>query len=554
MPWRGPSEPGEYPTLGYDVGEWIEAHLAIPDGHRQGEPYRLTDEMWAFLIRFYRLYPHAAPWPAPDSFVYVGAQLRRAQKWGKDPFGAAQLWADALGPTEFAGWASEDDDDPANYRYWDGQRIAPGDPIGTPYPTPLIVCLGTSEEQTDNTWRPLLAEARLGPLADMPGLDLGETRVILPSGGKIEPVSCSARARLGAPLTSLTITESHLFTLQGGYRKVAGAVKRNVAGMDGRWRELTNGWDPTEASEAQATAECGDPRILIDTIEPHRVEDLSNDDELYAELLRQYGDSARERGGWVNVRGRIMHDVRSEMHLEADRRRFFLNEIVVGQSPFVVPERWDLLARADEHLARGETIALGFDGSKRRDATALIAERISDRRLFVVRVWERPADAGPDWHIPSAEIDQVVRDTFAAYHVAVLLADPYRWQDYLDAWAAAFGAERVVEFATNVEQRFDKAIERFTTAAAHAELTHDGSEVLVRHVRNAVLVKGSRKKPRPGEDTTIATHYLKLAKRGTGLWIDAAVAAVLAHEAAAYAIEHGLADVEPEAVPLVEWR
>ncbi len=42
-----------------------------------------------------------------------------------------------------------------------------------------------------------------------------------------------------------------------------------------------------------------------------------------------------------------------------------------------------------------------------------------------------------------------------------------------------------------------------------------------------------------GEDETLTTHCLKMAERGDGLWIDAAVAAVLAHEARAHAIEHG---------------
>lgn len=535
MPWRGPEEPGEFPTLGYDVGEWIESHLVIPDGYRKGEPFLLTDEMWAFLLRFYRLYEHAQPWPAPDMFVHYGGQLRRSQKWGKDPFGAAINWAEALGPTRFDGWDAD------------------GEPVGAPYPTPLIVCLGTSEDQTDNTWRPFLSMARNGPLVDLTGLDVGDTRVILPNGGKVEPVTTSARARLGAPMTMATITESHLFTLQGGFRKVVGAVKRNIAGMDGRWLELTNAWDPTEGSEAQVTAESGNERVYVDTIEPRRVEDLSDDEALYRELMRQYGDSSRERGGWVNIRGRIFHEVRSTSHLEADRRRFFLNEIVVGQSAFVAPERWDFLARPGDALEPGEPIALGFDGSKKRDATALLAERLSDRRLFVVRIWERPADAGPDWRMPTAEVARTVRDTFGAYRVACMFADPYLWQDYLDAWAAEFGEQRVVEFPTNVEQRFDRAIERFTTAAAESELTHDGHETLARHVKNAVLVKGSRKKIRPGEDEMLAKHYLKMAKRGDGLWIDAAVAAVLAHEAAAHAIEHDLIPKEAS-VPLVAWR
>jgi hypothetical protein len=521
MPWRGPNEEGEFPTLGYDVGEWIESHCVIPDGYRQGEPFLLTDEMWTFLLHFYRLYPYAARWPAPDALRYTGGQLRRSQKWGKDPFGASIDLAEALGPTRFDGWNGA------------------GEPVGAPYPTPLIVCLGTSEDQTDNTWRPLLSMIRLGPLVDLSGMDAGETRVNLPGGGRIEPVTTSAKARLGAPMTFLTITESHLFTLQGGFRRVCGAVKRNVAGMDGRWLELTNAWDPTEGSEAQVTAESGDERVYVDTVESQRVDDLDDDEALHAELLRQYGDSARERGGWVNISGRIVHEVRSARHLEADRRRFFLNEIVVGESVFVDPVRWDLAARDDEApLAKDEAIALGFDGSKYHDATALVASRLSDGRLFCLQVWEKPAEAGRDWKVPGAEVDRVVRDVFAAYKVAYLFADPYRWQDYLDVWASVF-AGKVVEFPTNIEQRMDRAIERFQTSFVEGEITHDGSPHLTRHMRNAVLVKGSRKRPRPGEEDSIATHYLKMAKRGDGMLIDLAVAAVLAHHARGQAIEDG---------------
>jgi len=533
MPWRGPSEDGEWPTLGFDVGEWIEANCVVPDGYLQGQPYKLTDEMWRFLVHFYRLYPYAAPWPAPDALRYTGAQLRRSQKWGKDPFGAAMIWAEALGPTRFDGWN------------------AAGEPVGSPYPTPLIVCLGTSEDQTDNTWRPFVAMGQMGPLADLSGLDVGLTRCTLPGGGKVEPVTTSAKARLGAPLTFLTMTESHLFTLQGGYRKVAGAVKRNVAGMDGRWLELTNAWDPTEGSEAQVTHDNPDDRVLIDTVEPRRVEDLTDDDALYAELLRQYGDSARERGGWVNLKGRIMHEVRSPRHLEADRRRFFLNEIVVGESVFVDPIRWDALAEP-ETLTPGTQIALGFDGSKFRDATSLIACRMSDGKLFELHTWERPKDA-LQWRVPTAEVDETVKATFAAYEVTLLFADPYRWQDYLDTWAGQW-PKQIVEFPTNVEQRMDKAIERFTTAFAGGDIKNDGGDALTRHAKNAVLVKGSKKKPRPGEDTDIPQYYLKMAKRGTGQLIDASVAAVLAYAARGQAIEDGALVPEQVQPFFASWR
>jgi len=530
VPWRGPQVAGEYPTLGYQVGGWIEENLVIPDGYRQGEPFKLTDEMWRFLLKYYRVHVNAEPWPGLLGMRYTGGQLRRAQKWGKDPLGAAVHWAEALGPSRFDGWDAN------------------GEPVGAPYPTPLQVCLGTSEEQTNNTWRPLKEMARRGPLVDDPGIrEIGETKVDLVSGGVIEPATTSAKARLGAPMSFVSLTESHLFTLQGGFRAVAGAVKRNVAGMDGRWIELTNAYDPTEGSEAQITATSKDEDVFVDTIEPHRVEDLLDDEELYTELLRQYGDSARERGGWVNIRGRIFNEARSTRHLEADRRRFFLNEIVVGQSVFVDPLRWDLHAKP-EQLKAGTPIALGFDGSKYRDATALVASRLSDGKLFTLRIWERPKDA-IEWKVPTAEVDAAVANAFEAYKVAVMFADPYRWQDYLDKWSGKW-PDRVVEFPTNVEQRMDKAIERFTTAFAGDEIDNDGDELLTTHCKDAVIVKGSKKKPRPGEEELIATHYLKMAKRAHGTLIDGGVAAVLAHEARAHAIEHDM-QPPPETTPMV---
>ncbi len=519
--------------MGYEVGEWIEAHAVIPDGYNRGKPFRLTDEQWRFCLRFYRVYEHAEPYPAPDGLYFYGGQLRRSQKWGKDPFGAALILAEAMGPTRFDGWD------------------AAGEPVGRPYPSPLIVCLGTSEDQTANTYRPLLAMIRMGPLIDLADMDAGQTRIALPGGGLIEPVTTSAKARLGAPLTFLTCTESHLFTLQGGYRRVCAAVKRNVAGMDGRWLELTNAWDPTEGSEAQVTAESGDPRVLLDTIEPHRVEDLTDETAVYRELLRQYGDSARERGGWVNIKGRIMDEMASKRHLPADKRRFFLNEIVVGESVLVDPIRWDLYAREDQ-LQPGDEIALGFDGSKYQDATALVAARRSDGRLFCLRMWERPSDA-LSWTVPAPEVDKVVAEVFGAYKVGYLYADPYRWQSYLDKWSAQW-PKQIVEFPTNVEQRMDKAIERFSTSFAGGEITHDGNERLSWHMKNAVIVKGSRRKIRPGEDELLPTHYLKLAKRGDGQLIDGAVASVLALAALGQSIEDAIWDGDPVIPFFAAWR
>ena len=56
MPFK-PSEPGEFPTLGHDVAEWMTYYLAQPD-RASYEPFRPYDEQYEFLLRFYELDPH----------------------------------------------------------------------------------------------------------------------------------------------------------------------------------------------------------------------------------------------------------------------------------------------------------------------------------------------------------------------------------------------------------------------------------------------------------------------------------------------------------------
>ena len=110
VPWAGPEASGwPYPTLGWTVGQWIEEHCVIPDGDHVGEPYLLTDEMWEFVLQHYRLRPNAVAGKWKSAWSYRRSMLVRPQKWGKGPFTAAIICAEAMGPTIFDGYLDDPD-------------------------------------------------------------------------------------------------------------------------------------------------------------------------------------------------------------------------------------------------------------------------------------------------------------------------------------------------------------------------------------------------------------------------------------------------------------
>lgn len=518
MPWRGkPVAPTD--TLGFQVAEWIETHCTIPDGELQGQPYRLTDEQLEFLANFFRIRSDADPERPRSAFFYRGAQFRRAQKSGKSPFGGAIVLAHAGGPVVFAG------------------RNAAGEPIGRPHPTPWIQIVANSEEQTDNTWSCVYEMALRGALADIPGVDIGKMDINLPGGGKIEPRSASGRSRLGGRITFALFDESHLMTESSGGVLLATTMRRNLAGMGGRWLETTNAYDPSEGSVAQRTAESPADDILIDNRPCPRRPDLRNEAECLELLDIVYGDA-----WWVDRR-RILADARdpATCPTTADAMRYFFNIVEAGVSDLIDAVRWEAATRKGA-LERGAVIGLGFDGSRSMDTTSLVASRVSDGRWFHIKTWD-PAGY-PDHRVPRADVDAVLQAAFQSYDVRYLFYDPHLWQTYGDLWAGRW-PKRVVEFATNSDSRMDDLVTRFLSVAT-SSLTHDGNETLRDHVRAAAIAKGARRRPRPEEDPAVISRFLRVVKKRQGHPIDAAVAGMLAEMARGQAIEDGALQPQPK--------
>ncbi|MYR29797.1 MULTISPECIES: hypothetical protein [unclassified Streptomyces] len=512
MPWRGPERPGEFPTLGWSVGEWIEAHCVIPDGDDIGQPYLLTDEMWTFLAWHYRLRADATEEGWRSAWHFRRSQLVRPQKWGKGPLTCAMVCAEAAGPVRFAGWD------------------AGGEPVGRPWETPWIQIAATSEDQTDNVYRALVPMIDEGPLADLIP-DTGETRINVPGGGRVEPVTSSGRARLGQRITFAVQDETHSWLDGNGGWRLAETQRRNLSGTGGRAVETTNAWDPSEQSVAQRTAEAS----VKDVHRDHRVPppaSLANKRERHKALRLAYGDSAVSAGGWVDldrIDGELVEIAEKD---PAQAERFYMNRIVAGTAAFIERDHW--AARlALEDVPDGTRITLGFDGSDVDDWTGIRAETL-DGYQFTPTYGpdQRPTVWNPaewDGQAPRLEVDAAVEELMGRFDVVRMYCDPPYWDSEVDGWSAKYGDRVVVDWYTNRVRQMHEACQRLVTDVTKRDSTwrHDGCEWSAQHVANA------RKAARP------AARYV-LRKASPTQKIDLAVCSVLAHEAAMDATAAGL--------------
>jgi len=169
-------------------------------------------------------------------------------------------------------------------------------------------------------------------------------------------------------------------------------------------------------------------------------------------------------------------------------------------------------------------VCLGFDGSDTDDWTTIRAEQL-DGFQFTPGYGPdvRPTLWNPaEWsgRIPRPEVHAAVDEIFGRFRVVRFYCDPRDWQSEIEAWALKYGTEVVVEWATYRIVQMHAALERFVTDLTTKAITHDGCAITEAHVANA------RKLARPGE------RYI-LGKPNQHQKIDAAMASVLAHEAAA---------------------
>ncbi len=467
-------------TLGYEAAAWAERWLIQPNGPRAGRRFRLTRGQLVWWLWWYAV-------DDDGRWLFNHGVRRLAKGSGKSPFAAVQALTEFCGPV----------------RPLEAVETVPGRVAGAPVDLPWVQIAATAATQTKNTMRMVRAFApKTSAVVEEFGLDPGkETYYKLPEG-TLEVITSSASAAEGAESSFVVADETEHWTPSMRGPELAATLADNLAKSGARMLETCNAWVPGQESVAESSWEGwlaqeegrtrGDARILYDAVVAPADTNMADPDSLKPALEHVYGDCP-----WVDVDA-IAQRIWSPNSRPDDSKRKYLNWPVAAQDSWVAPEEWNRLADPTVTVADGERVVLFFDGSKSRDATALVGCTLESGHVFTLGVWE-PDPNDPNDTVDASDVDRVVAQTFDRYDVVAFFADvkewesfaltewPQRHRDGLKVWAAPQGRppQPVAWDMRGHAYEFAKATEALHEEIAEGAFTHDGDSRVARHVANA---------------------------------------------------------------------
>lgn len=507
-------------SLGWLASAWIEFLCLRGNGDVLGQPVTLTDEYSEFIVMCYAL----------DELGYRchdHAFLSRPKGLAKSELAAYVGLFDALGPSRFDHWAKPGEVYVCPFGTGFTYEFQPGEPVGKRIVTPMVQCIATEAGQAGEIYSTIHYNCKEGPLSvAFPHKDdVGLTRINVPGGGWIKPLTASGDSKDGGKATLVLFDETHLYKtpeLHNAYSTLSrNLVKRR--GSAGTWcLETSTMFAQGEDSVAEQTYGLiqdikskkykGRIRQLFD----HRYSDITPEELDDPERVREALIEAYAEGlGWNDLESMVDQIMDPRADITASFRYWFNSPFTV-ESAWIAPWSWNGCGPAGwgddfpkpKEIRRGDQIVLGFDGSRGRqrgvaDATALIACRISDGFMFPIEIWEQPMNYHKDepWQVPIAEVDAAVRKVFKNYKVIAFFCDPAYWTPTIADWEARYGDKLPVKASTahplefwvggsgNAKRTVDM-LAKFEDAVLDREIQHAGDlvdygETLNQHIYNA---------------------------------------------------------------------
>lgn len=519
-------DPEPWPTLGPAICDWIEANLTYGPGDMRGVPYIVEPEFRALIYRTYEVFPAGARGEGRRRFNRVGWNIRKGTAKTEK---AAILAACELHP-----------DAPVRFDGWDAYGRPVGRGVVEPYVAMVAFTLEQTEELGFNVLRTILQES---PLAD--DFDIGLERIVVlnergHAAGKAVPLTGAPGARDGARTTHNSFDETHRMTsprlIKAHTTMLQNTYKRQMA--DAWSLETTTMYDPTEMSVAKDTHE------YAQEVESGAVEDsrlfyfyryapeeapLATVDDVRIALEEASGPAVAWSG---DIDGLAKHWFEPNTD-KTYFRRVWLNQKVAGGGKAFDSVAWATNADAAHVVPDRAKIALGFDGAKTQDGTAIVACELSTGFMWLAGYWQSDG-SDPDWEVDPDQVEQVLEQLFDRYRVTRMYGDPYYWTTEMKSWAGRWGEKVVVEYATTLYKRIALSCAAFAGAIKGGQAKHDGGSKLAEHIGNAV-----RQDTNLRGDDDVPLWTISKERRGGPLKIDAAMAAVLAWQAANDSIAKG---------------
>ena len=528
-------------TLGWGVLRWLAEYVNTPGGHDDPDRLRgLIELSEAGLLSNENMFMPTLEqarmilwWYAVDErggYTFREGVFRRLKGHGKDPFAAAMSLAELCGPVAFS--------------HFDGN----GNPVGKPRNAAWITVAAVSQDQTKNTFSlfPVMISKKLK--AEY-GLEVNRFIIYSSAGGRIEAATSSPASMEGNRPTFVIQNETQWWgsgpdgKVNEGH-SMAMVIEGNMSKVEGsRTLSICNAHVPGTETVAEkayvewqdvSTGKSVDVGMMYDSIESpadtpvSEIPSEKEDPDGYRQGIAQLREGlvvARGDSTWLPVDD-IIKSILSTKNPITESRRKFLNQVNASEDSWLSPQHWDRIAVPTAKLEPKDKIALGFDGSKSNDWTALVACRISDGMLFVIKVWNPDKYGG---EVPREDVDATVHSMFASYDVVAFRADVKEFEAYIDQWGRMYKKKMRVNASPNnpiafdmrgQQKRFAFDCERLEDAVIEREVAHDGNPVLRQHVLNA--------KRHPTNYDAIS---IRKATKDSSKKIDAAVCAVLAYGA-----------------------
>lgn len=502
-----PLDADPWPTLGPGVCDWAESELPFGPGDLADEPHYIMDsEKIALTYRAYEVYPYGHERAGKRRFQTVVVSLPKGlakTEWAAMICGA-ELSPD--GPVRFSGtWRRQ----PHPKCQHTAQRTLCrwcAHPEGRPVTDPYIPMMAYTEEQSDEL--AFAALRRLLMKSPSAGrYDIGLDRILRigkngAEAGKAVTLAQSPNARDGARTTFQFFDEPHRLVLPT-QKRAHTTMEQNLSKrpIAEPWQLKTGtAYQPGQGSVAEddmnnARQTAGSPGAARSPMfffhrEASGTHDIQTASGLRAAIREASGPSATDKGDpMVAIKKRLFFRDTERIAANFEKpgvdiayvRRVWLNQLVTGGGLAFDTEHWRTLARRDYAIPRGALVTLGFDGSRTKDSTALVATEVATGHQSVTGHWQDPLNGRP-WEVDTAAVDQSVRDAFERWEVWRMYADPWLWMSELAAWAGTFGEKRVFHFHTNRGSRIGPALHGYRSAMDGGDLTHDGNAEFALHI------------------------------------------------------------------------